>query len=76
MRLVGLDDETVMDNKELFVPHSTPYECSWGVAAASWAIYAWIDRPLEKLRHAYVQRSTRGPARVHAQEAEHVSPGR
>jgi peptidoglycan/LPS O-acetylase OafA/YrhL len=46
------------------------------VAAASWAIYAWTDRPLERLRHAYVQRLTNGSTKVHVHEAERVSPGR
>lgn len=46
------------------------------VGAVSWAIYAGIDRPLEKLRHAYVQRLTRAPANVRTQEAKRAFPGR
>lgn len=46
------------------------------VGAVSWAVYAGIDRPLERLRHAYVQRLTCGPAEAHAQESERAPASR
>lgn len=49
---------------------------NWGaVAAVSYAIYVWIDRPMERLRHAYVQKMTRAPGGVRALEAERAVPG-